>query len=155
MQDNEEYIIDQGQQIIDFIKQHPLISVNGLEKLAEMPKNTLTQAVRGTRKIPVGYWHKLHEILIDYGYNLGEETSKEDVLSLLDMHPQQYIDRLCIDIIKGQIHIDKREEDLIAVKSLIGLVDAHLDAAKITFSGSEVVFETHGVLTDKRAGKRK
>jgi hypothetical protein len=68
MQDNEGF--NMGADLVAYIKSRPLISVNALEKQAEMPKNVLTQAVRGTRNVPEHYWHKLNSILIDYGYSI-------------------------------------------------------------------------------------
>jgi hypothetical protein len=61
---------DQGAHIVEFLKSRPFISVNQVEKAAEMPKSSLASAMIGKRNIPVKYWYVLNNILADYGYSL-------------------------------------------------------------------------------------
>jgi hypothetical protein len=61
---------DQGAHIVEFLKSRPFISVNQVEKAAEMPKSSLASAMIGKRNVPVKYWYVLNNILADYGYSL-------------------------------------------------------------------------------------
>ncbi len=72
MQDNEEILINESDALIEYLKTHPLISLNALEKKLNIPQSTLSKAVKGhkSRSIPVGYWYALSLELRDYGYHI-------------------------------------------------------------------------------------
>lgn len=72
MQDNEEHLINESNALIEFLKTHPLISLNALEKKLNIPQSTLSKAVKGhkSRSIPIGYWYKLSFELKEYGYHI-------------------------------------------------------------------------------------
>jgi hypothetical protein len=65
-----DIFFDQGAHIVDFLRSKPFISVNQVEKAAEMPKSSLASAMIGKRNVPVRYWNVLNNILADYGYSL-------------------------------------------------------------------------------------
>lgn len=71
MQDSEE-LINESDALIEFLKTHPLISLNALEKKLNIPQSTLSKAVKGhkSRSIPIGYWYKFSLELRDYGYHI-------------------------------------------------------------------------------------
>lgn len=63
---------DQGTHIIEFLKARPFISVNQVEKAAEMPKSSLASAMISKRSVPIKYWYVLHNILSKYGYTIDD-----------------------------------------------------------------------------------
>lgn len=54
--------------ILDFLRSHPLINIQKLEKQAKIPLTALHRAVKGTRGLPESFVAKLEPILKDYGY---------------------------------------------------------------------------------------
>jgi hypothetical protein len=54
--------------IIDWLKDHPLIKIHGLEAKIGMPENTLRGALNYRRAIPLKYLTALKEELTNYGY---------------------------------------------------------------------------------------
>lgn len=58
--------------IVDFLRSHPLINVNALEKLLELPFTSVHQAVTGKRSIPKGHIFKILAELSKYGLTLEE-----------------------------------------------------------------------------------
>lgn len=69
---------DFSEDIVTFLNEHPLISVNALEKDAKMPKNSLTQAMTGQRKISFKYVFGIFGIIQNYGFkDYGEAKIKE------------------------------------------------------------------------------
>lgn len=58
--------------VVDFLKSHPLISVNALEKLLDLPFTSVHQAVSGKRLIPKSHIFKILVELANYGLTLEE-----------------------------------------------------------------------------------
>ncbi len=54
--------------IIEFLKNHPCISVNCIEKAAGLPRSTVAHAMEGTRGLNDTHIEKLLPILKKYGY---------------------------------------------------------------------------------------
>jgi chromosome partitioning protein len=54
--------------IVKFFKDHPCISVNCIEKAADLPKSTLAHALRGSRQLNEDHMGKLMPVLKKYGY---------------------------------------------------------------------------------------
>lgn len=79
MQDNEEHLVKESYALIEYLKTHPLISLNALEEKLNIPQSTLSKAVKGHRPIPIGYWYKLSLELRDYGYHI-ENYIKVEVI---------------------------------------------------------------------------
>ena len=77
---------DFSEDIVAFLKEHPLISVHGLEKKAGMPKNSLTQAVAGTRKIPFDYIFRLFTEIGLYGFKDYSKIKNKEVWEELKKH---------------------------------------------------------------------
>lgn len=77
MQDNEEHLINESNALIEFLKTHPLISLNALEKKLNIPQSTLSKAVKGHRTIPIGYRYKLSLELRSYGYHIEDYIQVE------------------------------------------------------------------------------
>lgn len=70
--------------IIKFIKERPLLSINGLEKQCNMP----TGSIRFTnRSIPSKYEDRLRKALAPYGLNqvLIINTVSKDIQSILNL----------------------------------------------------------------------
>lgn len=59
------------QRVLQFIKHNPALTIGTLEKEAGLSKNTLTQAVAGSRTLNATHLLKLTPILNKYGYNEG------------------------------------------------------------------------------------
>lgn len=53
--------------IIKFLKEHPLISINGLEKDCKLSQGTISKAVKGERRIKDKNVKKIAEELGKYG----------------------------------------------------------------------------------------
>lgn len=56
------------QKVLLFLKEHPLISVNALEKQCKIPRSTIDKVRRG-RKMPRKHMSGLVEVLKMYGFN--------------------------------------------------------------------------------------
>lgn len=54
-------------EIISFLKSHPLISVAGLEKQLDIPDSTIRQATTGAREIPHKHLFPVVSLLAGYG----------------------------------------------------------------------------------------
>lgn len=54
--------------IVKFMRDHPLISVRGLEKSVGAPLATIAHAMVGSRKIPRKYHAAIEKELQSYGY---------------------------------------------------------------------------------------
>lgn len=57
-----------SEKIIAWLKEHPLINRSGLEKLCEMPVNSIHRAVRGLENISPKYHDKIAIELRKYGF---------------------------------------------------------------------------------------
>lgn len=59
-----------SQKIIEFLKSHPLIKVRGLEVEAEIPNDTIRNAMEGKdgREIPEKHVPKIVGVLKKYGF---------------------------------------------------------------------------------------
>lgn len=55
--------------IIKFLKEHPLIAIQKLEKECKIPLTTINQVVSGKRGLPEAYITPLEDVLKNYGYN--------------------------------------------------------------------------------------
>lgn len=64
-----EELFTENEQIIDFLKDHHLISVEGLERYLGIPHKTITQAMAGTRQIPKKYHEEIIKHLRNYGWD--------------------------------------------------------------------------------------
>lgn len=58
-----------SQSIIEFLQSHPLISVNALEKMCNIPQSTINKAFSGSREIPDVHINNLEAILKKYGHS--------------------------------------------------------------------------------------
>lgn len=54
--------------ILDWIKEHDLLSINRLEERAGIPQRSLHKALNGVRPLPNKYVKPLEKILKKYGY---------------------------------------------------------------------------------------
>lgn len=54
--------------IIDWLRDHPLLSLNAIEKQLDLPQGTLSKALKGSRDLPVKHQSPLAELLKSYGY---------------------------------------------------------------------------------------
>jgi hypothetical protein len=54
--------------IITWLQSHPLIKIGPLEELADMPPDTIRQAMKGRQHVPDKYIPGLIRILKPYGY---------------------------------------------------------------------------------------
>jgi hypothetical protein len=63
-------ILNQSPLFVQFLKEHPLISVRGLEKQIGVKKGGIGHALTKNSKvnIPSKYWYDLCQILGDYGF---------------------------------------------------------------------------------------
>ena len=61
-------MVYEEQHLRNWLKQHPLISINALEKEAQLPKDTVNHFVNERRGFPKKHYEKLLPILFDYGY---------------------------------------------------------------------------------------
>ena len=61
-------ILKKMDKILKFLKDHPLISINGLEKKCKMPRDCIYKVKTGQRKMPTKHLSKLVEVLKEYGY---------------------------------------------------------------------------------------
>jgi chromosome partitioning protein len=50
------------------LKEHPALSLNQLEKLAELPQSLLSKAMKGKRRLNQDHIEKLVPILLQYGF---------------------------------------------------------------------------------------
>lgn len=60
-----------SEKIVKFLREHPLISLNSLEEMLDIPQSTLSKAVKenSERDIPGKHIEKLSEELLHYGFN--------------------------------------------------------------------------------------
>lgn len=59
------------QEIIIFLKSHPLISVNRLESRLNIPQRSIAQAMAGLRSIPKKHISAIEKELSHYGFSLS------------------------------------------------------------------------------------
>lgn len=64
--------------IVEFLTEHPLISVNALEVELGMPQSTIGQALGGGRDIPRKYIYELICILCNYGLSINDVSFTYD-----------------------------------------------------------------------------
>lgn len=57
-----------SQEIVSFLQSHPLISINALEKMCNIPQSTIGKALSGAREIPLIHIENLENILKPYGF---------------------------------------------------------------------------------------
>lgn len=57
------------EEVLDFIRTRPLISVRELEREANIPFTTLHRALNGQRGLPVKHLDNLESVLKNYGYH--------------------------------------------------------------------------------------
>lgn len=62
------------QYLRDWFKSHPLLSINALEKEANLPKHTVYHFIHDRRGFPEKHYEKLIPILSEYGF---EEINAE------------------------------------------------------------------------------
>jgi len=67
-----------SKRLCDFLKSHPFISLNALEKELKMPQGTLWKAMNDKRNIPVRYIFPMIYILADYGLTWNGYTLTQD-----------------------------------------------------------------------------
>lgn len=74
---------NQSDLYVEFLKEHPLISIRGLETELGTYKGVIGHALteNSTRKIPEKYWYDLGLILCKYGFRFPdiEEFIEEDI----------------------------------------------------------------------------
>ena len=51
-----------------WLLEHPLINISGLEKSAQVPKDTLRQFIKERQNLPKKHIGSIEEIIIAYGY---------------------------------------------------------------------------------------
>jgi hypothetical protein len=56
------------EKIIEFLTEHPALSLNQLEKAAELPQSLLSKAMKGKRRLNQKHIEKLVTVLIQYGF---------------------------------------------------------------------------------------
>ena len=56
------------EKIIEFLREHPALSLNQLEKAAELPQSLLSKAMKGKRRLNQKHIEKLVPILEQYGF---------------------------------------------------------------------------------------
>ena len=61
--------------IIQWLKEHDLININGLHKKLQLPSKTIR--LDGSRKIPDKYIKPIAEILAEYGFNSPAEQGNK------------------------------------------------------------------------------
>lgn len=54
--------------LLDWIKDHDMLSINRLEERAGIPQRVLAKALKGDRPLPDKYVKPLEKILKKYGY---------------------------------------------------------------------------------------
>jgi hypothetical protein len=59
----------QAEKVINYLINHPLINVRGLENQAEIPIDTIRNALEGKRGLPEKHSGKILKILSHYGYS--------------------------------------------------------------------------------------
>lgn len=57
-----------SEEIVKFLKAHPLISIRRLELKLDIPETMLSHALKKQRNIPGKYWLSLEKELKKYGY---------------------------------------------------------------------------------------
>lgn len=62
--------VDYTKHICEFLLNHILISVNGLEQLLQLPATTISQAMNGSRSIPEKHIFKIVCELANYGFEI-------------------------------------------------------------------------------------
>ena len=67
---------NQSDLFVQFLKEHPLINIRGLQKALGVPHPTIAQCLtkNSTRKIPEKYWYDLYLTLTPYGFEYPEVT---------------------------------------------------------------------------------
>jgi len=58
------------EKIIEFLKDHPAVSLNQLEKAAELPQSLLSKAMKGIRRLNQKHIEKLVSFLVQYGFKI-------------------------------------------------------------------------------------
>jgi chromosome partitioning protein len=56
------------EKIIEFLKARPALSLNQLEKQAELPQSLLSKAIKGKRRLNQKHIEKLVPVLEEYGF---------------------------------------------------------------------------------------
>jgi hypothetical protein len=54
--------------LLDWIREHDLLSINRLEERADVPQRVLQKALKGERPLPARHVKKLEKELKKYGY---------------------------------------------------------------------------------------
>lgn len=57
-----------SQEIINFLKLHPLIKISALERICNVPQSIIDKAVKGTRPLNYKYHKKIIQELEKYGF---------------------------------------------------------------------------------------
>lgn len=65
-------------QIVEFLKNHSLISINSLEKELNIPQSTIGQALNGSRVLPLKFMWPITCKLIQYGFKPFGYDFEED-----------------------------------------------------------------------------
>lgn len=74
--EQDELAVLLSNHFLNFLESHPLISIRGLEKAANMPNDTIRKAKesKGKRGIPEKYFYDLGLILRNYGFDWPNTT---------------------------------------------------------------------------------
>ena len=64
----QDITFNQSPLFVQFLKDHPLISIRAFELKINAPRGTIEQAISGRREIPKKYWYACYLTLTDYGF---------------------------------------------------------------------------------------
>lgn len=64
----ESRLMEHTDQIIEFLRTHPLISVYGLEKELGLYEGAISHAVQGRKRLPKKHVKRITAVLARYGY---------------------------------------------------------------------------------------
>lgn len=61
-----------NQKIVIWLRKHPFLNLSALEDAIGAGAGTLLKAVKGNRNLAPTHFHKLADVLTDYGLSIGE-----------------------------------------------------------------------------------
>lgn len=54
--------------LFDWLSSHPAIKISVIEKLSDVPVNTIDHFLKKRRKLPKNHYDKICSVLYDYGF---------------------------------------------------------------------------------------
>jgi hypothetical protein len=63
--------------LLDWIREHDLLSINRLEERAGVPQRVLQKALKGERPLPAHHAKAIIDLLVEYGFHISEREYKK------------------------------------------------------------------------------